>query len=108
MRAGGGHAAELPHRRKSRNYSVSNKNDARSSALEALHGVVEGHRPTLQAAFAERGSMSLLPTALRAAISEIMVASRKCSAAQHSDRGLNGPGKENPLLVTEEGRGRID
>ncbi len=51
--------------------SVSNKNDARPNALEALHGVIETHRPLLEEAFAERGSIWLLPAPVRNAISDI-------------------------------------
>jgi hypothetical protein len=63
----------------SRNGVVSNKNDARPNALETLHGVVETHRPLLEEAFAERGSLWLLPAPVRNAISDILRASARCS-----------------------------
>ena len=87
---------------------MSNKNDARSNALEALHGIIESHRPLLDEAFAERGSMSLLPAPVRAAISAILVAADQCGARARPLAHNGEPGKENPLLVAEEGRGRID
>jgi hypothetical protein len=60
---------------------VSNKNIARSNALEALHGVIESHRPILEEAFAERGSIWLLPPPVREAIAEILASSAFCSGA---------------------------
>jgi hypothetical protein len=59
--------------------TVSDKNDARPNALEALHGVVENHRILLEEAFAERGSVSLLPAPVRNALLEILRASSVCS-----------------------------
>jgi hypothetical protein len=61
--------------------TVSNRNDARPNALEALHGVVEAHRPLLEEANAERGSLWLLPAPVRTAILEILSSSAICRAA---------------------------
>lgn len=59
--------------------SVSNKNNtARSNALEALHGAIESHRPILEEALTERGSMSLLPAPVREAIADILGSSSLC------------------------------
>jgi hypothetical protein len=57
---------------------VANKNDARPNALETLHGVVEAHRPVLEEAFAERGSIWLLPAPVREAVAEILRAASVC------------------------------
>jgi len=57
--------------------SVSNKKDA-PHALERLHAVIELHRPGLEEAFAERGSLSLLPRSVREAIAEILQAASRC------------------------------
>jgi len=59
---------------------VTNKNDARPNALEALHGLIEGHRPILEEAFAERGAIWLLPAPVREAIEAILRAAAACSA----------------------------
>mgnify|MGYP001547614174 CR=1 FL=1 len=58
--------------------SAANKNDARLNALEALHGMIEGHRPILEEAFADRGAIWLLPVPLRDAIAEILQAASAC------------------------------
>ncbi len=76
---------------------MSYKNDARPNALEALHGVIEGHRPILEDAFAERGAMSLLPGPVREAVAEILRAANACGTAL--------AGEENPSA--SPGRGRV-
>ena len=58
--------------------SVANKKDARPNALEALHGVVEGHRAVLEEVFAERGAIWLLPPAAREAVADILRAAALC------------------------------
>ena len=60
---------------------VSDQNDARPNALEALHGVIETHRLLLEEAFTERGSAWLLPAPVRNALKEILRASALCSGA---------------------------
>jgi hypothetical protein len=59
---------------------VINRNAARPNALEALHGVIESHRPLLEEAFAERGAIWLLPAPLREAIGDILQAADACGA----------------------------
>jgi hypothetical protein len=61
---------------------VTTKIDARTNALEALHGVIETHRAALEEAFAERGSMSLLPHPVRNAIAEILHAASRCGSGR--------------------------
>lgn len=58
--------------------SVSDKNDARQNALETLRGVIETHRPLLEEAFTERGSMWLLPAPVRHAIADILRSAALC------------------------------
>jgi hypothetical protein len=59
--------------------SVTNKNDARPNALETLHGVIEGHRPALEEALAERGAIWLLPGPVREAVADILHAAGRCN-----------------------------
>ena len=58
---------------------VANMNDVRPNALEALHGLIEDHRPILEEAFAERGAIWLLPNPVRDAIAEILHAAAVCN-----------------------------
>lgn len=58
---------------------MDNKNDARPNALKALHGVIEARRPILEQAFAERGSMWLLPAPVRDAVADILRAAALCN-----------------------------
>ena len=59
--------------------SVTNKNDARPNALEALHSLIESHRPILEDAFAERGAIWLLPAPVRQAVADILRAAALCN-----------------------------